>query len=171
MMRPSMLKLIVLLLGACAVSGCSMMSLSDSEPIQSKRTGQFEVSVTSGGEKVSNFHTPLVHRVTVSTRELDAFLAPDRKTILLPFKARKVRDLKGEVKGIRVVQIDSVKTNSLGLRDNDLLTAVGRVHLKQPQDMSLLFSDLQREKQATLTLEREGKPHKILYYLAAQSSS
>ncbi|MCB0324678.1 MAG: hypothetical protein KDD69_13945, partial [Bdellovibrionales bacterium] len=57
----------------------------------------------------------------------------------------------------------------IGLQENDVLTAVGIRLVKRNQDLQALFADLQRDKQATLTLERNGQPHKILYYLGSDA--
>ncbi len=161
-----------LLLASCCLfsfSACALLQPKSSSELQHKRTGEFKVSVSTDGEDVSNFKTPLVHRVSVTPQELRRYLSAERNALVLPFQARKVRDLKGGVKGIRVVKIISGKRTALGLLENDLLTAVGRKHLSGLQDLGKLFSQLQTEKQASLTLEREGKPHKILYYLDAAS--
>lgn len=162
-------KLVFCVCSVFLLSSCAFLQPDPSSDFQQKRSGEFKVSVSTDGEQVSNFRTPLVHRVSVSPRELRAYLSEDRQALVLPFQARRVRDLKGGVKGIRVVKILSGKRSALGLIQNDLLTAVGRQHLSGLQDLGTLFTVLRTEKQASLTLEREGKPHKILYYLDSAS--
>lgn len=151
------------------LSACSFLGSTDPvlEPVPAaKRDGQFKVSVSTDGKPVEDFKQPLVHRIRVRPAELRSISGAQGKAMSLPFNAKRVIDLQGKIKGIRVLNVrPPYGTQVLGLQNNDLITAVGLRHVDHPNDFSLLFNQLRSEKQATMTLERDGKPHKILYYL------
>ena len=156
---------LVLLFSSCT-------SLSSKEPVLEKREGDFKVSVASNGKAVSNFNEQLVHRVTLSPAELKKVFVKPPKDIRLPFTAQKIFDGRGGIKGVKVTNFRANGgSSSFGLEENDIVTAFGRNHAKSPSDFWLLYQELMKESTATVTLERKGQPHKILFFSGKPSES
>lgn len=150
------------LLLSSLIAGCA--AGSDQEPPQTTRRGRFRVSVESNGKPVADFNDKLVHRVELQPREVQRLFPKGRATPNLPFKAKKVFDSRGSVRGLKITGIKGAPAPSFGLVENDLVTAVGRRQAKSPDAFMQLFQDLEKDKQSSLTLERSGKPHKILFF-------
>lgn len=162
---------ILALLLVVGLTGCSASNDNQSIPELEQRRSGFKVSVETGGKPVADFSTQLVHRVVLTPEQIDTVMAswPDR--LYLPFEAQPDRDTWGKICGIKVTRMKSDSNlPNLGLKLGDRVTAVGVSHTKESRDLWKLFDQLRRNSEASLTLEREGKPHKILYYLSKAGS-
>ncbi|MFN8392420.1 MAG: PDZ domain-containing protein [Bdellovibrionota bacterium] len=153
---------ITFLLSFMAFVGCSS---NPPEPNYEVRADhQFKVSVYSDGREVKDFNAPLVHRVDLTAAQLAQIGGTPMK---LPFQASSEKDGLGKVSGVRVLRPKAGDNPSmLGLQEKDLVTAVGTVRVKSVDDFRTLFDQLRGSKSASITVERQGKPHKILYYLS-----
>lgn len=151
-----------LLLGVCFLCSCSASS-SPEPKYKLEREHDYKVSVYQDGKEVKNFQTPLVQRVNISNAMLSSLAkAPGD----LPFNGVKEKDNRGKITGLRIHSGKSAQAAmALGLKEKDLVTAVGQKRIQQMEDFRLLAKELNATKTASLTLERDGKPHKILYYI------
>ena len=85
----------------------------------------------------------------------------------LPADGVSELDREGRVTGVRIVASKRGGNPALiGLREKDLVTAVGMKPMRRIEDLRALALDLECEKASSLTLERNGKPHKILYFIS-----
>jgi len=154
-----LLTLVVLLVGCAAKKPQPKLEL-----VRSK--GEYKVFVTSDGKTVDDFSIELIHRISLTRQEFGQYMKDWPKTLPLPFASRNEKDSRGNPSGVRIVQVNKkAGLHGLGLQRNDLVTAVGTKHTYTSQDMWLLFKLLGEQQRATLTLVRDGKPHKILYSL------
>lgn len=153
--RSLLLPCFTLLLTSCAAS-----TKLDRDP------ARFSVSVN--GEPAAAYNSPLVHRVSMTERQL-ALLLPGPRGLILPFTGTVHRDGAGAIMG---VQLSGMRTGNypvLGLREGDIITAVNTTPARQIEDISELLHTLRAQRTASMTLLRTGRPHKILYYLEAGS--
>ncbi len=161
---PSFTRLCGLLIFGTLLTGCVSGS-ADKEPEIVGRTGEFAVTVTSGGKELRDFSAPLVHRVSLNKQTVDEILKFWPKRLDLPFDGTAERDNRGKVMGLRITAVKPKRNiNALGLRRGDLLTAAETKLIATPRDFIQVFDALKQSGLGTVTLEREGKPHKILYY-------
>ena len=151
------------LLLVLAFSACGAQSKYEFMP---RTPGKYEVSVKSGSSDVKNFEQSLVHRVELKKRDLDVMMSSMPDGINIPFSSSPQRDIRGGVTGLKLHSLGgSQNLPNLGLREGDLLTAVNKDHIRDLKDLSKLVGALKAENAASMTLERGGQPHKILYYL------
>lgn len=152
------------MLVTCVV-GCSLQNGSDVGPVA--RSGEYRVSVSKEGRALSNFEQELVHRVQVTQREIDAVLSKWPAQLNFPFSGVVVPSGASGVLGLRVVFDVSHTAGGFtwGLASGDLITAVGTVPVVKMNDLIKLVSELRSNRRASLTVQRDGVPHKVLYYL------
>lgn len=123
---------------------------------------EMQVSVSTNGKPVQNFETALVHRISVPKKFASNLLVSSAKGI--PLKTAPEKDQNGKITGLRIRSSqDSSVLSTLGLQPNDLITAIGQKHAEKPTDLVDLFQSLVQTKEFSITLERSGMPHKILY--------
>lgn len=169
---------IALICGAGLLGGCSVenafqtptRAAMDDDVDSSIRTampqGNFRVSVTSGGKPVNDFQERLVHRVTLSKKDLAAIMPVPGRAPQVPFTGRVEKDGQGGIVGLKLTEVrTSDVLPTFGLQDGDLITAVGKKHPNEISDLSQIVLDIRKNSEATLTLQRNGKPHKIFYGL------
>lgn len=143
--------------------GCS--AGSNNEPEIVGRTGEYAVTVSSGGKELRDFSAPLVHRVSLKKGTVAEILKFWPKRLDLPFDGTTERDNRGKVMGVRITSVKPKRDlKSLGLRKGDLLTAAEQKLMTTTRDFIQVFDALKQSGLGTVTLERDGKPHKILYY-------
>ena len=153
-----LMKLLLILL-VCLCSACAGRAKPEVE-----RLGEgYKVSVRTGGQDVSNFSEQLVHRILLSRSDFDSLVKDWPQG--LPFTSKSEYDMRGNPSGLRITKVGSKQGPHLGLQQKDLVTAVGTTHTFTTRDMWQLFRELSISREATLTLVRQGKPHKILYNL------
>ena len=153
-----------LLFVAPLLSSCSS---SESPQWEVERDRRYEVSVYSDGKQVKDFNKELGHRVELTPSVVSSMEQQGRR---LPFDGRSEHDARGNIVGIRIASTkQSVSPAFLGLREKDLITAVGLRRVRKSDDVRQLFSELAQSKTSTLTLERDGRAHKIIYYIAEQA--
>ena len=155
-------------------SACSASAPKKSHPFSKtsfgKKGRKYNVSVATDGTSVSDFGTSLVHRVNISPRELELVSDIRNRRLYLPFSVVPQRDVHGQIAGLFLSQSPGLKNDvTLGFEDSDLITAVGRRFTKTPKDLWFLIEELRSKKEATATIQRGGRPHKIFYYLSPQS--
>ena len=137
------------------------------EPLTDSSGNKFHVSVNTNGRELKNFEEPLVHRIILSQVELELLKATPQNKLQLPFQGAKEFDNNGKISGLRVVQLDPLsKLPTLGLQNDDIVTAVGLKLVSETSDLIELITSLQNTKQGSITILRAGIPHKILYYLS-----
>ncbi len=155
-MKRSMLLFVLVFMNSCVVSKPNWRDNLES-------TGNYKVSVTTDGEEVGDFSTNLIHHINVRPKQLEItqskWFNTENIESVTEYTAAK------EVIGFRLVVYRSEVAEVLGLKQGDLITAVGKVLGEDIADMRALFRDLNTTGKATLTMQRDGKPHKMLYYL------
>ena len=156
----------------CCATGCvPHQSRFSKFPVAKQRVAKqqpvdrkFEVTVTAQGDAVVQPERQLVHRITLSRGQLQelARMWPKKAPVI----AELENDQFGVVLGLRVTAVlDPSHSSLLGLRLGDLITAIGKEHANQRQGMLMLLDTLAKVDKETLTLVREGQPHKIFYHL------
>jgi hypothetical protein len=147
---------------------CIFYTLSSCAPLPRQldrsSTHAFQVSVSADGKTVGDFSERLVHHVGISETDLASFTRADERAPRLPIETTAEYDREGKCRGVRVRGL-AAEGPALGLEVDDIITAVGVSHVLKPGDVGVIFEALQRNKRASLTLERAGRPHKIFYYL------
>lgn len=123
----------------------------------------FTVQVKTEGRVVNNFEQRLVHRIDVPLNIARGFKLSVDSGGMLPISVKMERDSRGAISGARVVSPNSRALEALGLKPKDLLTAVGKAHITSPKVLRVLFTSIANEKQAMMTIVRQGRPHKLLY--------
>jgi len=127
---------------------------------------RYKISVKSDGQNLPNLSNQLVHRVDLSREQFD-LIVDVSGNVKLPFRLVPEADSKGEVAGVRVVE-DLVDPNlpNLGIKDRDLITALGKDLAHNETSVKYFFEHLSPSTISSLTLLRKGEPHKIFYYVA-----
>lgn len=149
---------------AQALSGCSSHS---KKPAIIEGGGEYKVSVTSNGRAVEDFQENLVNRVDVSDTLLAAEVARFRKK--QPLQGAPEKDNRGKIAGLRIRSIDPASGMwTQALRTGDVVTAVERKKVTRVADLSDVLITLKAKQLATLTFERSGRPHKVLFYSVAE---
>lgn len=161
-MSASFLKIFLLLF---VISSCA--KTSEQRNYQIRQTGNVSVKVSMGGERVTDLEKQLVHRIEISAKKLDLIKAEGSAELHLPFLLKKEIDQRGLVMGLKVFQSKNslLTLEDLGLKERDLLTAIGTKILTSAKDFELFVKILRNRGELSLTLERDFQPHKILYYL------
>lgn len=149
-----------------ALTSCTKTVERRNYQIQS--TGNIDVQVSMGGEKIADLEKQLVHRIEISPEKLDLIKAEGSTDLRLPFLLKKEVDQRGLVMGLKVFQSKNelLSLEDLGLKERDLLTAIGTKLLTSAKDFELFVKILRNKGELSLTLERDFQPHKILYYLS-----
>ncbi len=148
----------------CFVFGCS--SSAQHAVIERPGGGErhYRVTVSSGGQAVDNHAEELVHRVELTPQQIKDFLGALGAAGQMPLQGKTELDNQGKPTGYRIKQLDARSPFSLlALRQGDLVTAVGTKHVKNPSDIVAVFDQLNARRNSSITIERGGKPHKILY--------
>ena len=167
MKRFSVKRAIASLLLCVILYGCSISQDDETLRPQPLKGSGMKVSVSTNGTPVKNFQDSLVHRIDLTALELARFQNPHTQRLQLPFTAQPERDGRGKTMGVRIPKgSDSKQVAKLGLKPDDLITAVGRKIAHQTEDLSNLFVELRKKKMSSMTVERNGVPHKLLFYLA-----
>ena len=145
-----------------ALSACS--AGSQPEKYEVRRAGDYHVSVYSDGKEVKDFNSALVERLIISRQAIDIL---NSKQTQIPVSGKPERDNRGQSAGVRIsTGVNPKGLSMFGFREKDLLTAVGNRRAESIDDLRYISPTLEKGKVATVTLERNGKPHKILYYLS-----
>lgn len=159
---------------AAANSGCSASSgragLAPGNPgSQLDDNGRFKVSVVTNGREVKDLNQDLVHRVAISRAQVDSILESWPAQFRKIGQTRDEYDSQGKYMGLRIAGPSTgAPVPVLGLRDRDVITAVGPKPVRAEGDMLALFKDLKQSGRATMTIERSGMPHKFLYFSPAK---
>lgn len=135
------------------------------------KRGRFEVTVVEDGKTVSDTSKQLVHRMVISKSNLKSSFGatPEEMQALLNINAQL--DAYQRVAGLEVLgrspssETASKQAGNLGLQYGDMVTAVGKNRVIDPVDFWGVYEALKIEKKATITLQRRGDAHKILYFL------
>ena len=141
----------------------SVLGCSRPQAIIEPVSDDFTVQVKTEGRVVNDFEQRLVHRIDVPQNIARGFKMSVESGGVLPIAVRMERDSRGAISGARVVPPNSRALEALGLKPKDLLTAVGKSHVTSPEVLRLLFSSIANQKQAMMTIVRQGRPHKLLY--------
>ena len=142
--------LLLALISGCGSSRARSVSGAEIAAPFAERAGM-KVTVENSGKELANFEEPLVHRIEVGSAATSAGL-----------KAGREFDGAGKERGIRVRKESTAETLALlGLKSEDVITAIGRRRVTTPEDLQLLDSELRSG--GSLTLERGGNPHKIYF--------
>lgn len=156
------IKLIVSLV----VSVSAFVSCSSSKGYVTERTSGFQVAVYSDGKEVESTNQRLVHYFQVPAQVLSIVSREPNNGLNFAYSGETLKDSHGQIAGVKLKQKnDAYKLPTLGLRPEDVVRAVGKRPTKSEQDLRYLITLLESERSATLTLTRQGEPHKILYYL------
>ncbi|MCB0360406.1 MAG: hypothetical protein KDD44_12245 [Bdellovibrionales bacterium] len=127
---------------------------------------RYRVSVSSEGREVRNPEAQLVHRVRLTAVQASNLQTSWRKRPESIWSGTAERDSFGEPLGVRIeALVGDGATGDIGWRAGDLITAVGKLHTISTTDVGVLFEQLATTGSASVTLIRDGVPHKILYYV------
>lgn len=127
------------------------------------QTGNYIVTVVSDGEKVSDFNRDLIHRININSKQLDKLKGEINDANKLNLTIDKT--LAGEIVGISVVASDYALLETLGLEQEDLITAVNKTRANNTSAIQLFIPTLEADSKASITIQRRGQPHKLLYFL------
>jgi general secretion pathway protein C len=163
-----------IIVSAVSITLLSACALSQRDPAveasPAARPHRFRVSVASGGKVVENPSDELVHRVAITPANMRAIINSSKDQGKVPLNGRAEYDNRGKPMGLRILQLNRESSlSSLGLKEKDLVTAIGPRLVSEPQHILYLFDDLRKSKRSSMTIERSGKPHKILYELQEPS--
>lgn len=135
------------------------MSGGPEEPII-EREGAFKVTVQSGGRNLNNFEHELVHHVSlnrVKLSELQRFAHSEK--IAIPKS-----DVRGGFMGLSVRPgIPRNILELLGVGPGDIVTALGTKRTDADTSLEKFLLSLGGAPEASLTFERKGEPHKVLF--------
>jgi len=152
------------------VSACSTAKSKSPDPVTVEKVHNYNVSVSTDGKPVNDFDKRLVHDVVVPAGALAA-IGKYQSSLEVVFVSEPELDLRGSVVGVRLLGsrsgLDPMTT--FGWLKNDVITAVGLRHVRRVADLGALITQLQQQQAATLTLIRDGAPHKILYTVRRNS--
>jgi len=133
-------------------------------PPKPKAERNFKVSVSAGGAEIENFEQRLVHRVALTPQQLNILARRGPGTLNVPFGSIGEFDREGNSMGFRLVASrDPARYPNLGLRAGDVITAVGKRRASSVKDLWDVFNAVREDGTASVTLIRDGSPHKILY--------
>ena len=146
----------------------SCMQTSEQQKYQIQPTGDIDVQVSMGGQKITDLDKQLIHRIEISSRTLDLLKPEGSNGLRLPFLVKKEVDQRGLVMGLKVFRSKEgpLSLEDLGLQERDLLTAIGTKLLTSAKDFELFVKILRNKRELSMTLERDFQPHKIIYYLS-----
>jgi len=143
-----------------------VLACSCSSSARSSR--RFEVTVSENGKKVSDLSKQLVHRIGFSASELEDIFGTNSSEMEQSLSLRTQLDHLRRVTGLEVSGEGRKLTDEareLGLMNGDLVTAVGLSRVKNTVDFWQMYESLKKQGSATITLQRQGDAHKILYFL------
>lgn len=148
-------------------SSCSSAS-DNSKGYKIESTGNVDVQVSIGGQRVADLDQQLIHRIEFSLTKLKFLKSPTDNILNLPFLLKKNIDQRGLVMGLKVVgsKPSLLSMEDFGFRENDLITAIGTKLLTSAKDFQLFVDLLESKGELSITLERNFQPHKILYSLS-----
>jgi S1-C subfamily serine protease len=125
----------------------------------------YKVSVRTNGAAVTNFNQELVHRVPIPEAAAKTGQRTPPGKGRLPFSAKAEKDQFGKIAGLRVTQVDAKAPPgaAFGLKNGDLVTAVGKKLATSPSDFRIIYEDILSKREASITVLRKGSPHKLLF--------
>lgn len=125
------------------------------------------VKVSVDGKSVDDIEQQLIHRVELKSAKVNLIKSGEGEQLNLPFLLKKEIDHRGLVMGLRVIERGNkdLSINDFGLRDKDLITAIGTKLVASAKDFELFVDVLKGRGEISVTVEREFQPHKIMYYL------
>lgn len=141
-------------------SGCSASRQEKHTPIQIQRSGM-TVSVQSGGRPIEEFEQNLIARVDLAAEDVVRIAEQNERPL---YQFGPIRDNQGRIYGIRVAKI-LTRSNPLKLTVGDIVTAVGQTKTTVPHEFADIWTAQLHNSMVTTTIERSGKPHKLIYYL------
>lgn len=151
-------QILILSLAAVLSISFSACSSTQSKPnpkqIYIADASPLKVTVSSGGRPVTDFEKKLVHRITLTPTDL-ANLKSGIETV----QTRESIDQFGKRYGLEL--LDS-KLHVLGLQRMDTLIAIDETPSPTMEDLQNLLKQLSTTSQASITFEREGRPHKSI---------
>lgn len=107
-----------------------------------------------------------MHRVYVDRLELTQLQSGWPASVKSKLQGETEFDHRGVPMGVRIVASRSEAGREvLGFKVGDLITAAGTRHLRSVEELETVLEELAERRQASATLVRDGRPHKILYYL------
>lgn len=144
-----------LLIALLFLTGCS------SSAPHIEQTGNYKVTVVSDGEEVKDFNNALVHRITLSDFQIEImkekFNQPEK------IKLKNEKSLAGDIVGVFPISSDVQLFRQLAFERGDVLTAVNRQRITAESFAKLFFESLKQNQETTMTIQRRGIPHKLIY--------
>ena len=141
-----------------------IVACSPTGPVLERDNGDLKIQVKSGGKVVKNPETELVHRIDLSENDLNPVLTGSSKLKALGFKAKILRDAQGGISGILLdLRAENQNTQRFGLQHGDLVTAISGKLIGSEDDLETMFQQLQEQQKLSVTVMRDGEPHKLLY--------
>lgn len=129
-------------------------------------SGEYEVTVSANGKQVKNHGRKLVHYVGIGRGDVDRIATSGQSG---KFSAAGLVPEVGpdqKVAGLRVGQPrDQLELSRLGLQPGDLITSFGMQHPSTEGSAIEFYRSIGDSKSASLTLLRQGEPHKVFYSL------
>lgn len=150
--------------------GCGFSSPNPADDFQPKPSAigkaKYKVSVRTAGGDIQNFESELVHRIYYRAAEFSALQADWPASLHKNLKGTPEYDTLGKPMGVRIVAtFGRTSKDLLGFKIGDLITAAGTTHVSSLDQLDVFLKQLSDKKLASITLVRNGQPHKILYYL------
>ena len=151
-------KAVTVLLLSIFPTACSLSSA----PNDIQHTGNFEVTVRSNGREVKNFNQELVHHLTMSRSSLAELQDYSKREAI----ATPRRDSRGAFQGLKVrSQVPRTVLQELGIMPGDVVTAFGTKKVEADMSFEEFLLSFDALDEASLTFERKGEAHKVIYSL------
>lgn len=126
-----------------------------------EQTGNYKITVLNDGEAVADFNKELVHRVFLTQPQIEAleqkFNQPDT------IKLKNEKSLAEDIVGVFPISSDVQLFRTLAFERGDVLTAVNRQRISAESFAKLFFESLKQNQETTMTIQRRGMPHKLIY--------
>ena len=156
----------VLAFAGCSSGSAPYAAPAQVEPMVKEQSG-FKVSVSSNGTTVSDFETQLVHRLELS--ESQVRVLKENMVSNCGCGGSIMHDGAGKLAGVKMTRIEKGSPLlEIGLKNGDILTAIGVTPVTDIQQIDNLFVSLLKDKTASLTFQRSGHPHKMFFYLSGK---
>lgn len=151
------------LLSSCAHAGKSHPPIIESEG--------YKVSVSVDGKSVKNFDEQLIHRIQLSTVDLSHLISAWQNRERRPIRTAPVADTSSIFMGLQVTAVDlNPNLPALGFQVGDRITAIGNDRKVTEDSLAKVFDETSVSGEGSLTIERNYRPHKLIYYVTGQSA-
>lgn len=117
-----------------------------------------KVSVVQDGKEIAAGQNKHIHNIKLLKRRLPN--SPSE----LPFEFLPIQDSQERIRGLMVRERVPVYSKFImGLTKGDIITNIEQVVASSDSEIRLLLDTLRYKGKATVSIERDGKPHKLFF--------